>query len=75
MPPANEGLGKGRKWIVLVEAYENCEREYDRTMKAEINFVHPEFIRVLCRLDDCGRALHFLEAKYFSSVVKLLWNP
>ncbi len=24
MPP--EGLGRGKKWIVLVEAYENCER-------------------------------------------------
>ena len=58
MPPANEGLGKGRKWIVLVEAYENCERNYDWTIKliikAEINFIHPEFISVLCRLDDCG---------------------
>ena len=64
MPP--EGLGRGRKWTVLVEAHENCETEYDWTIKAEINFVHPEFIRVLCRLDDCGGAFHFLEAKYFS---------
>ena len=64
MPP--EGLGRGRKWTVLVEAHENCETEYDWTIKAEINFVHPEFIRVLCRSDACGAAFHFLEAMYLS---------
>ena len=55
MPP--QGLGRGRKWSVEVEvmAGQNDE-EYKLEdywfIKAEINFTNPDFIIVVCKLNE-----------------------
>ena len=56
LPP--QGLGRGRKWSVLVEV--NPERHW--AVKAEIDFTHPVFITVVSYVDASTR--HFLGRKY-----------
>jgi hypothetical protein len=56
MPP--QGLGRGRKWSVEVEV--TGGQEYDEQynlddywrIKAEINFTNPDFIIVVCKLNE-----------------------